>query len=138
MDGGRRTNGLKANSQEAGARAAGEKMAKPLNLEMNTTTTRKVGRPSGLDSLASLVVNLALVKDKMVKVAKVKEVEAVADVADVADVATDLTEEVEVDLLDQDLERTDQSLLSQKLPTKRMLKRRNKRKRTKSSSLVCR
>ena len=135
MDGGRRTNGLKANSQEAGARAAGEKMAKPLNLEMNTTTTRKVGRPSGLDSLASLVVNLALVKDKMVKVAKVKEVEAVADVADVA---TDLTEEVEVDLLDQDLERTDQSLLSQKLPTKRMLKRRNKRKRTKSSSLVCR
>lgn len=135
MDGGLRTNGLKANSQEAGARAAGEKMAKPLNLEMNTTTTRKVGRPSGLDSLASLVVNLALVKDKMVKVAKVKEVEAVADVADVA---TDLTEEVEVDLLDQDLERTDQSLLSQKLPTKRMLKRRNKRKRTKSSSLVCR
>ena len=117
MEGGRRTNGPKANSQVAGARAAKAEMAKPVNLEMNTTTTRKAGRPSGLDSLASLdkqEVNLARVKEKEAKVAKVEAV------AEVADVATEVTEEVGVDLPDQDLEKIDPSLLSLKPHTERM------------------
>ena len=120
MEGGRRTNGPKANSQVAGARAAKAEMAKPVNLEMNTTTTRKAGKPSGLDSLASLAslakleVNLARVKEKEAKLAKVEAV------AEVADVATEVTEEVGVDLPDQDLEKIDPSLLSLKPHTERM------------------
>ena len=41
-------------------------------------------------------------------------------VAEVADVATEVTEEVEVDLPDQDLGKINPSLLSLKLHTERM------------------